>query len=53
VQFAFDSVPDADALAHCIDSIPWATWFDDANGKPDHRRHLAKHFAEQIRRELA
>jgi len=53
VRVAFDSVPDADALAQCIDSIPGDMWFDDPNGKPDHRRHLAKHFAEEIRRELA
>ena len=53
VQLAFDSVPDADTLQHSIDSIPDDLWFDDPNGSPDHRRHLAKHFAEEIRGELA
>jgi len=53
VRLAFDSVPDADALEHAIDSIPDDVWFDDPNGTPDHRRHLAKHFAEEIRGELA
>jgi hypothetical protein len=46
-------VPDADTLAHSIDSIPEDVWFDDPNGTPDHRRHLARHFGEEIRGELA
>ena len=53
VQLAFDSVPDADILRDGIDSIPGEVWFDDPNGTPDHRRHLAEYFAEQIRQELA
>lgn len=53
VQFAFESLPDPDALAQRIDSIPDDVWFDDPNGTPDHRRHLARHFAEEIRGELA
>jgi CO/xanthine dehydrogenase FAD-binding subunit len=53
VRFAFDSVPDADTLARSIDSIAEDVWFDDPNGTPDHRRHLARHFAEEIRGELA
>jgi CO/xanthine dehydrogenase FAD-binding subunit len=53
VRLAFGSVPDADALEHAVDSIPDDVWFDDPNGTPDHRRHLAKHFAEEIRAELA
>ena len=53
VRLAFDSMPDADALQHGIDSIPDDVWFDDPNGTPDRRRHLAKHFAEEIRGELA
>ena len=36
-----------------IDAIPDDVWFDDPNGTPDHRRHLAKHFAEEIRIELS
>jgi CO/xanthine dehydrogenase FAD-binding subunit len=53
VRLAFDSVPDAETLQHGIDSIPDDMWFDDPNGTPDHRRHLARHFAEEIRGELA
>ncbi len=53
VRLAFDAVPDADALAHGIDSVPEHVWFDDPNGTPEHRRHLAAYFAEQIRQELA
>jgi CO/xanthine dehydrogenase FAD-binding subunit len=53
VRLAFDAVPDADALARAVDSIPEDVWFDDPNGTPDHRHHLAMHFAEEIRGELA
>jgi CO/xanthine dehydrogenase FAD-binding subunit len=53
VRFEFDTMPDADALQHTIDLLPDDVWFDDPNGTPDHRRHLAKHFAEEIRTELA
>jgi CO/xanthine dehydrogenase FAD-binding subunit len=52
IRFAFDSVPDADTLADSIDSIPHDAWFDDPNGTPDHRKHLVKHFAEEMRGEL-
>jgi len=53
VRLAFDTMPDADALAHGIDAIPEDVWFDDPNGTPDHRRHLARHFAEDIRTEFS
>jgi CO/xanthine dehydrogenase FAD-binding subunit len=53
IVLAFDSIPDADALQQRIDALPDEVWFDDANGKPDHRRHLAKHYAEEIRTEFA
>ncbi|MGO4441771.1 xanthine dehydrogenase family protein subunit M [Mycobacterium sp. 2YAF39] len=52
VRLAFDSMPDADALARRIDELPEALWFDDPNGSPDHRHHLARHFAEEIRAEF-
>jgi CO/xanthine dehydrogenase FAD-binding subunit len=52
VRLDFDSMPDADALQHTIDLLPDDIWFDDPNGTPDHRRHLAKHYAEEIRTEL-
>jgi CO/xanthine dehydrogenase FAD-binding subunit len=53
VRLAFDVMPDADTLAHRIDELPDVVWFDDPNGTPDHRRHLAQHFAEDIRTELS
>jgi hypothetical protein len=49
---AFDTMPDADSLQYRIDMLPDDLWFDDPNGTPDHRRHLAKHYAEEIRVEL-
>ncbi|MEN0134481.1 MAG: FAD binding domain-containing protein [Rhodococcus sp. (in: high G+C Gram-positive bacteria)] len=53
IRFAFDAVPGAGALQERIDALPEDVWFDDPNGTPGHRRHLAKHFAEEIRTELA
>ena len=53
VRLRFDTLPDAGALQHDIDAIPDEVWFDDPNGTPDHRRHLAKHYAEEIRAEFA
>jgi CO/xanthine dehydrogenase FAD-binding subunit len=52
VRLAFDAMPTGDALQHLIDSISDDVWFDDANGAPDHRQHLAKYYAEQIRTEF-
>jgi CO/xanthine dehydrogenase FAD-binding subunit len=52
VRLAFESMPDADTLAQSIDAIPPEVWFADANGTPDHRKHLAKHYAEELRTEL-
>ena len=45
--------PTPTTLRQGIDAIPDDVWFDDPNGTPDHRQHLAKHFAEEIRVELA
>jgi CO/xanthine dehydrogenase FAD-binding subunit len=53
VRLAFDSLPDADGLADRIGDLPDELWFDDPNGSPDHRRHLALYYAEEIRAELA
>jgi CO/xanthine dehydrogenase FAD-binding subunit len=53
VRLAFDSMPDADVLARRLDELPDELWFDDPNGSPDHRRHLAAHYAEEIRVEFA
>jgi CO/xanthine dehydrogenase FAD-binding subunit len=52
IRFEFATMPDADALHDTIDLLADDVWFDDPNGTPDHRRHLAKHFAEEIRTEL-
>ncbi|MFG2295875.1 FAD binding domain-containing protein [Streptomyces sp. NPDC048603] len=52
VRLAFDTMPDAGTLQQSIDVIAADVWFADPNGTPDHRRHLTKHFAEEIRREL-
>jgi CO/xanthine dehydrogenase FAD-binding subunit len=52
IRLRFEAVPDADALQQRIDELPDDVWFDDPNGTPDHRRHLAKHYAEEIRVEL-
>jgi CO/xanthine dehydrogenase FAD-binding subunit len=52
VRMAFGIMPDADALRASIDAIPEDVWFSDPNGTPDHRRHLARHFAEEIRVEF-
>lgn len=53
VRMMFRAMPTADELTHRLDALPDDVWFDDANGTPDHRRHLARHYAEEIRIELA
>jgi CO/xanthine dehydrogenase FAD-binding subunit len=53
VRLVFDTMPDADTLVRRIDDLDDAVWFDDPNGTPDHRRHLARHFAEELRTELS
>lgn len=52
LRLAFDTTPDARTLQQSIDAIPDGVWFADPNGTPEHRRHLTRHFAEEIRREL-
>ncbi|MGW7822458.1 FAD binding domain-containing protein [Streptomyces puniciscabiei] len=52
VRIAFDSLPDVRTLRQSIDAVPADVWFADPNGTPDHRRHLTRHFAEEICREL-
>jgi CO/xanthine dehydrogenase FAD-binding subunit len=53
VQFAFESLPTEAEMQGRIDSIGGDVWFADPNGSPDHRRHLAKYYAEQIRVEFS
>lgn len=52
VVLRFETVPDADELQDHIDAIAPEVWFADPNGTPEHRRHLAKYFAGEIRIEL-
>jgi hypothetical protein len=52
VRLAFDTAPDAETLRDAVDAVGDDVWFADPNGTPDHRRHLAKYYAEQIRTEL-
>jgi CO/xanthine dehydrogenase FAD-binding subunit len=52
VCLSFGALPQSDELAERIDAIADTVWFDDPNGSPAHRRHLARHFAEEIRVEL-
>jgi CO/xanthine dehydrogenase FAD-binding subunit len=49
VRLAFATMPDTAVLHDHIDAIADDVWFDDPNGTPDHRRHLARHFADEIR----
>lgn len=53
IRLKFDTMPDGPTLQHSIDALPEHVWFDDPNGTPGHRRHLTKHYAEQIRGELS
>lgn len=53
VRLGFDSMPTPEALRHRIDSISDDVWFDDPNGSPGHRHHLATYYGEQIRTELS
>ncbi|WP_227983361.1 FAD binding domain-containing protein [Nocardia spumae] len=52
IVLRFDTAPDAGTLRDHIDAIPAEVWFADPNGTPEHRRHLAGHYAEEIRAEL-
>ncbi|MFC7447905.1 FAD binding domain-containing protein [Rhodococcus daqingensis] len=53
IRLTFEEMPDAEALRGRIDALPDDVWFDDPNGTPEHRLHLARHFAEEIRVEFA
>lgn len=52
IRLRFEAMPSAAAVAERIDAIDDDAWFDDPNGSPGHRRHLARHYAEDIRAEL-
>ena len=53
IRLTFDTMPSADAVAHAVDAVGDDVWFDDPNGSPGHRKHLARHYAEEIRTELS
>lgn len=53
IRLTFDTMPSAEAVADAVDAIGDDVWFDDANGSPGHRKHLARHYAEDIRTELS
>lgn len=53
VRLAFASLPTEGELRDGIDAIGEEVWFDDPNGSPDHRQHLARYYAEQIRTEFS
>ncbi|MEU1258492.1 FAD binding domain-containing protein [Streptomyces chartreusis] len=52
IRLAFDALPDGRTLRESIDALPADVWYADPNGTPEHRRHLTRHFAEEIRCEL-
>ncbi|MGH6866211.1 MAG: FAD binding domain-containing protein [Methyloceanibacter sp.] len=54
VQLHFDRLPSAEALRHAIEAkIADEDWFGDVHGSAPYKRHLAYHYAEEIRAELA
>ncbi|MDG4663213.1 FAD binding domain-containing protein [Mycobacterium sp. 236(2023)] len=52
IQLQFDALPSHAELRSAIDALPEDIWFADPNGTPAHRRHLARHYAEEMRIEL-
>ncbi|WP_327591946.1 FAD binding domain-containing protein [Streptomyces chartreusis] len=52
IRIAFDALPAGGTLRESIEAVPADVWYADPNGTPEHRRHLTRHFAEEIRREL-
>ena len=53
VQLRFGAVPGAAELRAAVEGIDPARWFADPHGTADYKRHVALHFAEAIRAELA
>jgi CO/xanthine dehydrogenase FAD-binding subunit len=52
VQLRFATMPDAQMLQDALAAIPVARWFQDVHGSAPYKRHVASHFAEDIRLEL-
>ncbi|MCJ2059691.1 FAD binding domain-containing protein [Methylobacterium sp. J-048] len=54
LRLAFTDLPDRDALARALSqAIPDDLYYDDVHGRPDWRRHMTRHLAEEIRDALA
>lgn len=54
VRLAFITLPDRDALARELNhAIPAELYYDDVHGRPDWRRHMTLHLAQEIRDALA
>ncbi len=52
-QFRFAGIPSAEESRAALETIPLAEYLADPHGSPEHRRHLTRYFAEQIRAELS
>ena len=52
VQLRFAAMPDAAELRAAMATIAEARWFGDVHGSAAYKRHLAHHFAAEIRAEL-
>jgi CO/xanthine dehydrogenase FAD-binding subunit len=53
VQLRLPAGTGAQALADMLETVlPAGSYFDDVNGTPAYKRHVTRHFAEQIRAEL-
>jgi CO/xanthine dehydrogenase FAD-binding subunit len=54
VHLRFPRMPDAAALQAALDEqVPEVRWFGDVHGSAPYKRHVARHLAEEVRRELA
>ncbi|MCJ2133521.1 FAD binding domain-containing protein [Methylobacterium sp. J-026] len=54
LRLIFDALPDRAALMQVLDeAIPETLYHDDVHGRPDWRRHVTRHLAEEIREALS
>ena len=49
----FPAMPAAAEMEAALETVPAADYVDDVHGRPIWRRHLTRHYANQIRAELA
>ncbi|ACB22226.1 molybdopterin dehydrogenase FAD-binding [Methylobacterium radiotolerans JCM 2831] len=53
LRLAFEGLPGRAELVRALDdAVPEALYHDDVHGRPDWRRHMTRHFAEEIRGSL-